>query len=1270
MDGSLRPIAATAALTFILVGAGARCKQSESISKYGVFMVTNILNRSLAKIFGSRNDRLIKAYRERVLAINALEASVRVLTDAQMRSKTAELKDRLTKGESEAAILPEAFAIMREAMDRHIGLRNALDPARKFNAETLSPVGQELLAKTLAQCTKPQDWRFVEMPTELYDAIRSAVQEARPPYRARPFDVQLIGGMVLYDGKIAEMATGEGKTFVAPLACYMMTLRGMHCHVITVNDYLVRRDAAWVAPAFYALGLSVGYIQSHMDNEPRMAAYQCNVTYGTSSEFGFDYLRDNMKQSVQEQVQGPLDFAIVDEVDSILIDEARTPLIISGPAHDDSPRYRAVDEVVRKILACQQPWQKAKDRVDQIKRRIGAAEGEIKLTKSDKTKVGQYQQTIETSQGELVEGESNLAKEVAMYEVEMDRKSVHLTHEGTQKAQEFAGVGSFYIGSNMDWPHLLEQSLRAHVVYERDKDYVVQNGEVVIVDEFTGRLMVGRQWSDGLHQAVEAKERVTVKPETQTMATITLQNFFKLYKRLAGMTGTAMTESEEFGKIYSLEVVGIPTNKPIVRDDGEDLIFMSERGKWKAIGETIAEVAARGQPVLVGTTSVEKSERLSRLLSQDYQLEHEVLNAKNHEREADIIAKAGQQVSRPDGKVVGAITIATNMAGRGTDIALGSAVPSAGGLFVLGTERHESRRIDNQLRGRSGRQGDPGLTRFYLSLEDDLMKLFAGDFTLRALQRLGMQEDEAIEHRFVSKAVERAQKKVEERNFGIRKNLLEYDEVRNYQRTYFYKTRQDILEGRNLQEKIFDTISEAVADSVVYYLDRDYVPGRVAEWAQANFNVTIDPGELRDTELAVLEMTIKDKARDEARSSIYQSLSEFMDPDADPDDWDYLGLSNWAKTQFDVQIAPQDIRKMDRQHIAESLVERALDQIDHRPCNDLAKYLVSYYGYRQLASWAMDKFELTIALEDIQGKTTEQVENIVLSLARKVYQERELAYPLDYALMVTNINGGIANVYASEQLSAWLKGKYALHISGDDIRSYPAEAAREKLLEQIRPTVLNIEDQVREAVERLNESKLLAAWVAERFVTPAEPDEFDGEPVAERIARVTELAKAFLRIELTELERNVLLQIYDTTWKDHLYAMDQLRDTIGLRGIAQRDPVIEYKREGTRLFEQFLRTLRDRVTDTIFKIKVATPDEMRNVYAAQQEVFDPPESTGVNAAQLAEAERPPQPADDRQVEMEEAPVATIVNTVPKIGRNDPCPCGSGRKYKQCCGRPG
>ncbi|MDA8376896.1 MAG: preprotein translocase subunit SecA [Planctomycetia bacterium] len=1232
-------------------------------------MVTQFLNKSMTKIFGSRNGRLIKSYRHRVEAINVLEAGMRVLTDAQLRAKAEELRRRMADGESDMAILPEAFALMRESMDRNIGLRNAFNPAIPFDSSKLSTEAQAGYQQVKVKCVGEHDWRFVEIPPELYQAIRDAVPDARPPYRARPFDVQLIGGMVLYDGKIAEMATGEGKTFVAPLACFLMGLAGKHCHVVTVNDYLVRRDAAWVAPAFYALGMSVGFIQVNMDNEPRQKAYQCTVTYGTNSEFGFDYLRDNMKQSLAEQVQGPLDFAIVDEVDSVLIDEARTPLIISGPAHDDSPRYRQADEVIRKVIAAQRPWDAANNNVETLKRKIKGAEGEIKNARGDAEKITALQNLIVDTEKQLVAAEAALAKEVQLYEVELDRKSAHLTHEGIRKAQEFAGVGSFYVGGNMDWPHLLEQALRAHVVYEIDKDYVVQKGEVIIVDESTGRLMVGRQWSDGLHQAVEAKERVTVKPETQTMATITLQNFFKLYKRLAGMTGTAMTESEEFSKIYNLEVVTIPTNRPLCRQDFEDLIFMNENAKWNAIVEQIKEVSDRGQPVLVGTTSVEKSQRLSQILAQQHGIEHEVLNAKNHEREAEIIAKAGTQNINKQGRKVGRVTIATNMAGRGTDISLGSGVLEVGGLFVLGTERHESRRIDNQLRGRSGRQGDPGMSRFFLSLEDDLMRLFAGDFMLKALQRLGMKEDEAIEHGMVSRAVARAQKKVEERNFGIRKNLLEYDEVRNYQRNFFYTSRQAILEGRNLREIIFETIGESVRDAVGHYLDRDYVPTCVAEWVRVSFNTVIDPQELRDTELPVLEMTIKDKAREDARSNIRSAIAEFMDPDAHPEDYDYAGMAAWALSQFQVQISAGQLRTMQREEIIETMVEKALDLIDHRDCNPLAKYLVKGYAQQQLAQWANDKFELTIPATDLTGKTQDQAVELILDNARRAYQQREISYPVDYALEATLGAGGLENVYASEQLAVWVKAKFGTAISGEEIRSLGVEKLRQRLLDISRRTHETIDQQIDEALAKLTESRMLAAWVADRFVTQAAPDEFEGEPPEERRERIGELAHAFLRRELTELERTVLLQIYDVTWKDHLYAMDQLRDTIGLRGIAQRDPVIEYKREGSRLFDDFLKNLREKVTDVIFRMRVASAGDMRNVYAGQEELFDANESYGVgDSAAARELQAAPAAPAAEAAEAEETPLDPIVNAGPKIGRNDPCPCGSGKKYKHCCGR--
>jgi preprotein translocase subunit SecA len=1233
-------------------------------------MVTAAISKMMTKVFGSRNDRLIKSYRRRVELINSLEPNIRKLSDAAMRERAKELSAKLRKGEvTDTEVLPEAFALMRESMDRNIGLRNAFSPTSTFDRETLPTQAlKDLYTDIKFKCVGEHDWRFVEIPVEMYEAIRGVVPADRPPLRARPFDVQLIGGMVLYEGKIAEMSTGEGKTFVAPLACFMMTLTGKHCHVVTVNDYLVRRDASWVAPAFYAFGMTVGYVQAFMDNQNRRKMYECNVTYGTNSEFGFDYLRDNMKNSVADQVQGKLDFAIVDEVDSILIDEARTPLIISGPAHDDAPRYKAADEVVRKLMEANKPWERTSLAIETGKRTIKGIEGDLKNTK-DAAKQKTLEAAKIAAEEDLKKAEERLTTEVQMYEVELDRKTVHLTHEGIQKAQEYAGVGSFYIGSNMDWPHLLEQSLRAHVVYEKDKEYVVQNGEIVIVDEFTGRLMVGRQWSDGLHQAVEAKERVQIKPETQTMATVTLQNFFKLYTRIGGMTGTAMTEADEFMKIYKLDVVKIPTNRPLARLDQEDLIFMSEKAKWNAIVEQIKECSDRGQPVLVGTTSVEKSERLSQMLMRRHGIEHEVLNAKNHEREADIVVLAGQRFVNKSGQTAGRVTIATNMAGRGTDIKLGDSVAEAGGLYVLGTERHEARRIDNQLRGRSGRQGDPGESRFYLSLEDELMKLFAGDFVLKALQRLGMKEDEAIEHSWVSRSVEKAQKKVEERNFGIRKNLLEYDEVRDVQRNYFYGRRQQILEGLNLRAMIFEIIEESVDDAVAQYLDPEYVSTVLSEWVRQNFNCAMEPGDLRDTDLGVLETNIKEKAREEARTSITTSLDELLDPDADPEDWDYNGLAKWALDQFGVQVGATQLKQMDREQIREALIEAALEQVERKNCTAIAPFLQKNYAQKQLSEWAKNKFELQIAPEALIGKTAAEAADLILDAAHKSYARREIEYPVEYALEVTLGGGGTENIYASEQLANWLQGKYGAKITGDEVRQLPIQQLHARLVEISQESNRSIESEIDAAMAKLTTSEMLAAWVSNRFKIPLAPDEFEGEPVEEQRKRLYEWGHAFLRNELTELERAVLLQIYDSTWKDHLYAMDQLRESIGLLGYAEKDPRIEYKRQGSELFKEFMKNIRDKVTDMIFKVRLQQTFVMKNVYTNPVESYQRSTSYGVGAspaAQEVRAERatsegaPPARTEER--------VATIINEEPKVGRNDACPCGSGKKYKQCCGK--
>ncbi|HDZ69439.1 MAG TPA: DEAD/DEAH box helicase, partial [Phycisphaerales bacterium] len=633
------------------------------------------ISKILVKIFGSRNERLVKAYLVVAQEASRFEEQIKKLDDETLKAKTSQFKAAIKNGARPEDILTEAFAVVREAAKRNVGMRH--------------------------------------------------------------FDVQLVGGDVLYEGKIAEMATGEGKTLVATLAAYLVHLTGRKVHIVTVNDYLAKRDAEWMGPVYEALGLTVGAIQADMDTagDERKGQYACDITYGTNNEFGFDYLRDNMKMSLEQMVQGQLEYAIIDEVDSILIDEARTPLIISGPAFDDTSRYKKADQVARKLIGLQSSYASLKKQIDSAERSIAGAQGELADAKKakDKKRIEKAHKVIEKSQSELETAQAMLEGATEYYEVEYDRKAVHLTHEGVAAAQEIAGVGSFFTGSNMEWPHLLEQSLRAHVTFEREKEYVVIDGKVVIVDEFTGRLMHGRQWSDGLHQAVEAKEGVTVKEESQTLATITLQNFFKLYEQLAGMTGTAATEAEEFMNIYKLDVIIIPTNEPCIRDDLEDIIYKSMREKFNAIAEEINDISASGRPILVGTISIEKSEALSESLTKKFGLEHEVLNAKQHAREAVIIAKAGEQHKGRDGQMYGNVTIATNMAGRGTDIKLGKGVAEIGGLHVLGTERHESRRIDNQLRGRTGRQGDAGSSQFFLSFDDDLMRVFAPDWTVKAL---------------------------------------------------------------------------------------------------------------------------------------------------------------------------------------------------------------------------------------------------------------------------------------------------------------------------------------------------------------------------------------------------------------------------------------------------------------------------------------------------------------------------------------------------------
>ncbi len=735
-----------------------------------------MLNTLLRKVFGTKHERDVKRLQPNVVAINALEPHLKTLDDAALRAKTAEFRKRLEDGADVDDVLAEAFAVCREAARRALGMRH--------------------------------------------------------------FDVQLIGGMVLHEGKIAEMATGEGKTLVATLPAYLNSLTGRGVHIVTVNDYLAKRDAQWMGPVYQALGLSVGVIQHEASflYDPRFVtpdvrmtalrpcsrpeAYRADITYGTNNEFGFDYLRDNMRFYREELVQRELHYAIVDEVDSILVDEARTPLIISGPAEESTELYYKIDRIIPKL-----------------KRAATIVEG--KLSEVEATKEGDY----------IVDEKS---------------KAVALTEAGIASCERLLTVDNLYDPNNIDVLHHIQQALRAHALYKRDVDYVVKDGQVIIVDEFTGRMMPGRRWSDGLHQAVEAKEAVRIERENQTLATITFQNYFRMYDKLAGMTGTAETEAEEFAKIYKLDVVVIPTNRPLTRVNNPDVVYKTEREKFNAVVEDIIERHGRGQPVLVGTISIEKSERLSTLLKKRG-VRHEVLNAKYHEREAEIVAQAGRQ---------SAVTIATNMAGRGTDILLGGnpdflskellrkkgldpatapaearqaalvearritepeheKVVATGGLHIVGTERHESRRIDNQLRGRSGRQGDPGSSRFYLSLEDDLLRIFGSQRIQRIMDRLGMEEGEPIEHKLVTRAIATAQKRVENHNFEIRKHLLEYDDVMNKQREIVYGMRRQILDGANQT----DTIAEWIEDLVPVTLDSFAGPAvHPEEWDLAGLN--------------------------------------------------------------------------------------------------------------------------------------------------------------------------------------------------------------------------------------------------------------------------------------------------------------------------------------------------------------------------------------------------------------------------------------------------
>ena len=1391
------------------------------------------------KVFGTRNDRMVKRYLKIVDQVSAREDETRRLTDQELRGKTEEFRKRIANGERATDMIPEVFAVAREAMDRAVGIRNIFNPAEKFDSARLPFAAKDLYEKVQKEieATPPRPaegdllgsvpgsmmpaWQFVDIPAALYDAVRELYPHSKPPFRARPFDVQIIGAMVLYEGRIAEMKTGEGKTIVAPLSCYLSVLEGKQVHVVTVNDYLVQRDRDWTFPFFRALGLTVGAIHPYHMQPPqhKQLAYACNVVYGTTSEFGFDYLRDNMKLSVQDQVQKRRDIAIVDEVDSILIDEARTPLIISGPAHEQSPRYAVADKLARHLQEKQRDWNTADQKVQSCKVEISGLEGDIRNAR-DKAKVPALQDRLKEAKTRLPQLEAERDRFTQFYEVEMDKKKATLTHDGITEAQRHAGIGSFYVGDNIDLPHLLEQAIRAHTVYQRDRDYVVAPDEdgtqsVVIVDQNTGRKMVGRQWSDGLHQAVEAKEGVPIKQETQTMATITIQNFFKLYKKLAGMTGTADTEATEFYEIYKLDVIAIPTNVPVTRVDRNDLVFMSVKDKWQAIVDEIKSFHDAGRPVLVGTTSVEKSEMLSEMLTRKYSIKHEVLNAKQHEREADIILGAGQ---------LGAVMIATNMAGRGTDIKLGAFtaeqlvdhwkrrgicprevtpdmpedkivaavyrhiagkelgiskgdlqnmsdddvrlallrhwyqqycwgndgkgdsmnqkqlvaaldgsggcllhklrlfknVEDLGGLHVVGTERHESRRIDNQLRGRSGRQGDNGSSRFFLSLEDDLMKMFAGPTTLRVLSRLGMKEGDAIEHPMLTKSVGRAQRKVEERNFLIRKNILEYDEVMDHQRHVFYAMRQDVLEGRQVKELIFEHIDDSVRDAVDTYLDKLYAAKCMAEWVREKMNVPLEPERFRGKDRDQIHRMLINDGKEEASNIIRVTIGEYLPGDiefgkgkvveADESDWDLKGLADWANASFKAGVTVAELEKMTKPQVISRLEIAAARLVDETDLSPLDQYLVPNYGAVKLAEWASNKFGAQIKAEELaEIEQLDEAADRLMSKARETYELREITYPIDFALELTGASLQHNPQQALEQFCAWAKSRFELNWQPSALPSPNPNELRKLLLEEAKKwDEARISERAERALTTIGSTtpENLDQWAMQNLgvrLTDQERERADDDPktvLEEKIA-------ATLRAELTQFERWVLLQILDQAWKDHLYAMDQLKESIGLRSFSQRDPRIEFKREGARLFEEMNMSIRDKVTDLIFKAKL-TPQVRPAPRPAQQQPAAAPAqapadgdvatttSTGTQpiARPAGPAQpRPAQPAiaaaaaatmgtaqQRRDLEVAErasrtedagprkAPKKQPVRAVATVGRNEPCPCGSGKKYKQCCGK--
>ena len=1205
--------------------------------------------RGLTGVFGSSNARQIKRFEYKVQQINALEEKLKKLSDQELREQTVKFRKRLAAGETLDDLLVEAFATCREGGRRFLHMRH--------------------------------------------------------------YDVQLIGGIVLHSGLIAEMVTGEGKTLVATLPAYLNALAGKGVHVVTVNDYLARRDMEWMAPLYMGLGLTVGAIQSGLENDERQKAYACDITYATNNELGFDYLRDNMRLAARgdnrfpshfQQVQGPLNYAIIDEVDNILIDEARTPLIISGPAHQDVGKYAEADRVAR-----------------QLKK-----EEHFVVSEKDNT--------------------------------------VNLTDEGVRFAEKLAGVESFYTAGNMEWPHLLDNALKAHYLYQRDVRYVVKDDSIIIVDDFTGRLMEGRQWSDGLHQAVEAKEGVKIKEETQTLATITLQNFFKLYQKLSGMTGTAMTEAAEFWKIYHLDVVAIPTNRRMQRIEYPDTIFLTEKEKYQAVAddiernykwdvlamkdgsETLGEitkendqeytvklketrkeevipksnvtrVSRRGRPVLVGTVSIEKSEQIANLLEQRG-IPHQVLNAKHHRREAEIIAQAGR---------LGGVTIATNMAGRGTDIILGGnpetmawaqlqdkyptrldvpreewdalvaeieqrekmketgqRVREIGGLYVIGTERHESRRIDLQLRGRCGRQGDPGSSRFYLSLEDDLMRIFAGDWVRNWMERFGMGNGEAIENSFVSRRITGAQKKVEERNFDIRKNLLEYDEVMDQQRKRIYGYRQQILEGVSCRHLILEQIHQQIDHYVKTYTDPLFGAEAYAKWAGTKVSCQLEARDFRNLDPQTAAAFAIDLAERSAETQILDAIEENLPESEDQEEWNWEALAKWMNARYGTNYRADDLKKIPREEIDEKLIERAFQVLHAIDLTEGAPLLDEHYGTNMLIGWMKHKFGIEVPFEQIRSLEPEQIKQRLIALAEEGYRRKESEYPV---LVGVTRFGAVTgpNQYRidSEALAQWASERFEAHITPEQLTGSTLSDLQESLLSFSLANYEKGMTQSAKALAKVNEFygsgaatkatardvsggngalDSLRQWLDDNLSVKLATEDLG---TLERSALQRQVEQAIddrYYPEMRRMERQVLLGIVDSAWKDHLLAMDHLRSAISLKGYAQMDPKVEYKREGMKLYGQMWFSIGERMTDLIFRMEGLDEGFVNSTMKETSARHEAPAS----AAELLSSQQADQAIADR-AGREEAKPEPIRNVSQRVGRNDPCPCGSGKKYKNC-----